>query len=189
MRISTALASTAIVIGVTSLAYGYGQRSVVSEPVPLVPLAQPGAPQNSLTTTEAPTGTSAPETAKSPVADPTQSSAPAATNSATPSQPQGTIEPAPQDPTQAPQPVVTTKTSDVIDYKYGVVQISITKTDNTITDVVLLQGDTSYGRDAAYTALIGATIKTQGTNYGNVSGATFTTDAFKKAVTNTLAKF
>jgi uncharacterized protein with FMN-binding domain len=60
--------------------------------------------------------------------------------------------------------------------------------DGLITDIKVLIGDTSYGRDLAYQSLIAATLQTQGTNYGNVSGATFTTDAFKQAVQNALSK-
>jgi hypothetical protein len=94
--------------------------------------------------------------------------------------------PAPTTPTPA-KPI--TKTSDQIAYKYGVVQISITKTDGSITAVSLVKGDTSNGRAAAYDILSNATIQVQGTNYGNVSGATFTTDAYKLAVENALGKF
>ena len=90
-------------------------------------------------------------------------------------------------PTQAP--VVTTLASDVIAYKYGNLQISLTKTDGAISAVSVLIGEATNGRDQAYLILTAATIETQGTNYGNVSGATFTTDAFKLAVENVLAKF
>lgn len=87
-----------------------------------------------------------------------------------------------------PPPAESTVTSDVIEYKFGVVQIQLTAVGPDITNVVLLQGDTSYGRDVAYAALADATVKTDGINYGNVSGATFTTEAFKKAVLNAIAK-
>ncbi len=104
-----------------------------------------------------------------------------------------TEEPAPagQEPA-APKPPPAkpvTVESAVIEYKYGVVQVSVTMVGNEITDVGLLQGDTSNGREAAYVILADATIEVQGTNYGNVSGATFTTEAFKKAVESALAKF
>jgi hypothetical protein len=94
---------------------------------------------------------------------------------------------APTQPTQAP--VVTTLLSDVIAYKYGNIQISLTKTDGLISAVTVVIGDATNGRDEAYLILTAATIEAQGTNYGNVSGATFTTDAFKLAVENVLAKF
>lgn len=93
-------------------------------------------------------------------------------------------------PTPTPTPAKPiTKTSDEMAYKYGVVQISITKTAGSITAVSLVKGDTSNGRAAAYEILSNATIQVQGTNYGNVSGATFTTEAYKLAVENALGKF
>jgi hypothetical protein len=111
---------------------------------------------------------------------------PAATNPTSPTQP-GTV--APVDPAVTQPPVQVTMDSDVIPYKYGNVQISITKTDGLISAVSMLQGDATNGRAEAYLILTDATIQAQGTNYGNVSGATFTTDAFKIAVENALAKF
>jgi uncharacterized protein with FMN-binding domain len=103
-----------------------------------------------------------------------------------PTKPGTTTTPTPA-PTTPTKPI--TKTSDPVAYKYGVVQISITKTDGSITAVSLVKGDTSNGRAAAYDILSNATIQVQGTNYGNVSGATFTTDAYKLAVENALGKF
>lgn len=111
---------------------------------------------------------------------------PARTNPAIPTQLETA---APLDPAVSQLPVLVTMESDVIPYKYGNVKISITKTDGLISAVSLLQGDASNGRAEAYQILTDATIQAQGTNYGNVSGATFTTDAFKLAVENALAKF
>ena len=99
----------------------------------------------------------------------------------------GTQSPVAPPPTQVP--TETTLVSDLIAYKYGDIQISLTKTDGLISAVNVLVGDATNGRDQAYLILTAATIETQGTNYGNVSGATFTTDAFKLAVENVLAKF
>lgn len=103
---------------------------------------------------------------------------PGETAASTGATPQATAQPA--DPK--------TLISDRIPYKYGEIQLQLTKTGAQITDISVLAGDMSYGRDVAYQTLIAATISTQGTNYGNVSGATFTTDAFKQAVQNALAK-
>lgn len=96
-----------------------------------------------------------------------------------------------EQPTAKPQPPATTETveSDPITYKYGVVQLSVTKLGGQITAVDLIQGDATNGRDKAYKILEDATIQVQGTNYGNFSGATFTTDAYKLAVENALSKF
>jgi hypothetical protein len=109
-----------------------------------------------------------------PVPGPTGSSlAPTTGATSTPqvSEP-GTQSPVATPPTQAP--VETTLVSDVIAYKYGDIQISLTKTDGVISAVNVLIGDATNGRDEAYLILTAATIETQGTNYGNVSGATFT---------------
>lgn len=89
-----------------------------------------------------------------------------------------------------PEPVApVTVSSDPISYKYGVVQVSVTKVGTEITGLEVLQGETSNGRGEAYKILAEATIQTQGTNYGNVSGATFTTEAYKLAVESALSKF
>ena len=130
-----------------------------------------------------------------------QSAEPQATSAATPNPADPSTTPNPTEtqststkPTPAKtvapvKPKAVTVSSDPITYKYGVVQISLTKLGQDITDVQMLQGDATNGRAEAYTILIDATIQTQGIDYGNVSGATFTTDAFKKAVTNALKKF
>ena len=97
--------------------------------------------------------------------------------------------PGTQSPVAPQPPVVTTLVSDLIAYKYGDIQISLTKTDGVISAVNVIIGDATNGRDEAYLILTAATIEAQSTNYGNVSGATFTTDAFKLAVENVLAKF
>ncbi|MEY4962501.1 MAG: hypothetical protein RLZZ249_1198 [Actinomycetota bacterium] len=131
-------------------------------------------------------------------------STPAQTNPSTTSESTqtGSIDPAPAtgkpEATQPTKPAVTNQpasppkqqvlTSDLMPYKYGDIQLQLTTTGGSITDISVLVGDMSYGRDAAYKALIQATVQTQSTNYGNVSGATFTTEAFKLAVQNALAK-
>ena len=175
MRISTSLIAAAVAGGTISLALQASEdQNLVALP-PVSPSSSPTASSGELT---------APPSAESEQ-QPSETTKP--TNSeGTPAQPQQSS----QKPTeQAPsQPVTKTVSSDPINYKYGVVQIQLTATDGKITDVSVIQGDVSYGRDAAYEALIQATIQVQGTNYGNVSGATFTTEAFKQAVSNALAK-
>lgn len=173
MRISTSLVAAAVAGGTLSLAL---QAAEVSQ--------QPSLPQSEGSTapgdnTQNPVETSSPAPSQSQSPQPSSSASGSGGNQTKP-----TTAPAPT----KTAPVVKTVNSDSINYKYGVVQIELTTTDNKITKIVLLQGDASYGRDAAYSALIDATIQVQGTNYGNVSGATFTTDAFKKAVENAISK-
>lgn len=82
-----------------------------------------------------------------------------------------------------------TQKSSAIGYKYGVVQVSVTKKNGKITAVKLNQATATDGRGAAFPSLVQATLDNNGTNFGNLSGATYTTNAFKKAVNNALAKF
>lgn len=77
----------------------------------------------------------------------------------------------------------------MIDYRYGVVQVTITKSGDTITAVNLDQGTATDGRQAAFPSLIQATIDANGSSFGNISRATITTNAFKQAVNSALAKF
>ena len=196
MRISTAVLSTLVAAGSlsASMQYAIGQQAAAPGiALDVLPAADPT--QVAPADTPAPSDTTAPAEAQPADAAPADLAATADPTATTTAQPSATTEPAPaasatpaETVAPPPDPVVLTATSDVIEYKYGVVQISLTTTDGKITNVTLLQGDTSYGRDAAYAALIDATIAAQGINYGNYSTATFTTDAFKKAVTNALGK-
>lgn len=113
-------------------------------------------------------------------------SSPATTGASKPQT--GAAKPSQSTTPQPTAPVTKTIVSDRIPYKYGEIQLQLTTSGGQITDISVLVGDMSYGRDVAYQTLVAATISTQGTNYGNVSGATFTTEAFKQAVQNALAK-
>jgi uncharacterized protein with FMN-binding domain len=65
----------------------------------------------------------------------------------------------------------------------------VTRTDGKITAVKMIKAEATNGRKSAFPSLVQATIDNNGTSFGNLSGATYTTDAFKKAVNNALAKF
>jgi uncharacterized protein with FMN-binding domain len=84
-----------------------------------------------------------------------------------------------------------TKTGDVIDVGkgYGFVQVEVVKKGDVITTIKLLRAESSDGRDKAFPSLVAAAIKANGSNFGNISNATYTTNAFKKAVESALAKF
>lgn len=175
MRISTLITTASLATFITAASFVTGLRT--AEPPLVLATASPvpaGAPQDE----------ALPAITESPA---TQEPAPAATEA--PSQ-----QPAPADPTvsqePAAQPVIQEVAidSDPINYKYGIVQLRLTMLGSEITNVTVLQGDTSYGRDVAYATLVSATLQVQSTNYGNVSGATFTTEAFKLAVESALAK-
>lgn len=179
MRISSLVATASIAIALTTSTFVIGGRN--AEPILAIsadPLEQPATAGAASPTSDAPS--LAPSDPASDSSAPSQSTAtPQPANSA----------PAEPAATKAPAPAPVAHASDVISYQYGDVQVEVVKLGAEITDVNLLVGDATYGRDAAYQTLIQATIQNQGTNYGNYSGATFTTKAFKLAVESALAKF
>lgn len=81
-----------------------------------------------------------------------------------------------------------TVTSDVIDYRYGKVELEVTATAGKIESIVEKQSTTSRGWQSAVPILHKAALEAQGTNFGNLSGATFITEAYKQALANALSK-
>ncbi len=78
--------------------------------------------------------------------------------------------------------------SDPIYYQFGTVQVSVTKANGKITAIDYLQSTASAGRDQAFPMLTAAALKANGSNFGNIGGATYTTDAFKQALDSALTK-
>jgi uncharacterized protein with FMN-binding domain len=66
----------------------------------------------------------------------------------------------------------------------------VVKSGSTIASVNVLTGTTRGGQYAAIIPeLVAAAVSANGSNFGNYSGATFTTNAFKQALESALAKF
>ncbi|CAB4617793.1 MAG: FMN-binding protein [Actinobacteria bacterium] len=86
-------------------------------------------------------------------------------------------------------PVEVTKTGTSIRYRFGTIQVSVTKTDGKITAVNLLQAGATGGRSQAFDFLVQYTVDAQGSSFGNISGATYTTDAYKQSLDAALAQF
>lgn len=82
-----------------------------------------------------------------------------------------------------------TQSGSAIRYKYGVVQVKVTKNGSDITAITYLQKSATDGRSAVFPDLVVAAKAANGSNISNISGATFTVDAFKKALDSALAKF
>jgi len=80
----------------------------------------------------------------------------------------------------------TTKTGAAIQYRYGTVQLSVTLTNGSITAINLVKATATDGRSRAFPTLVSAAISANGIGFGNIGGATFTTDAFKQALTSAL---
>lgn len=77
-----------------------------------------------------------------------------------------------------------------VGYKYGYIQVEVVKSGSTITAVNLVQAGTRGQEYAAVPGMLAdAAVAANGSGFGNVSGATFTTDAFKTALESALAKF
>ena len=69
-------------------------------------------------------------------------------------------------------------------------QISVTKSGSKITDVTIISGGTEGGQWASVPGILAqAAIDAQGSDFGNISRATHTTEAFKQALESALAKF
>lgn len=81
-----------------------------------------------------------------------------------------------------------TVTGDAIQYRYGVIQVEVVRKSGKITAVNLIQAQASAGRDQAFPYLTDYAVKAQGSNFGNLSGATFTTEAFKQALDSAISK-
>ncbi len=85
--------------------------------------------------------------------------------------------------------VEVTKNGTSIRYRFGTIQVAVTKTDGQITAVNLLQAGATGGRSQAFDFLVQYTVDAQGSSFGNISGATYTTDAYKQSLNAALAQF
>ena len=74
-------------------------------------------------------------------------------------------------------------------YRFGYVTLTVTKENGKITAVSYGNSTATNGRAAAFPYLVQYAIAAQGTNFSNLSGATYTVDAFKQALTSALSKF
>ena len=78
--------------------------------------------------------------------------------------------------------------SDVINYRYGTVELEVTATAGKIEKINELQASTSSGWESAVPVLNQQALASQGTSFGNLSGATFISEAYKKALSSALSK-
>jgi uncharacterized protein with FMN-binding domain len=126
------------------------------------------------------------KTAATPTPSATKNSAAATSSAATPT---ATATPTPTK-TAGTSTTSVAKTGSAINYKYGVIQLEVVKSGSKITSINLIQASTK-GRDWAVvpSMLVTTAIAAQGSNFGNMSGATFSTQAFKSALESALAKF
>jgi len=79
-------------------------------------------------------------------------------------------------------------TGEAVNYQYGTIQVKVTEANGKLTAVDLIQADATAGREQAFSYLVQDAISANGTSFGNLSGATFTTDAFKQALDSAISK-
>ena len=97
--------------------------------------------------------------------------------------------PAPSSSATSPAPTgPVTATGDVVRYQYGTVQLSVTRDNGKLTAVDLVQAGATAGREQAFTYLQQYAIDSNGSSFGNLSGATYTTEAFKQALDSAISK-
>jgi uncharacterized protein with FMN-binding domain len=88
-------------------------------------------------------------------------------------------------PTTEPDKTVT---SDQIPYEYGYVELTVTESAGKLSAIDIGGSTATDGREQAFPMLVDEAIKAQGSSFGNLGGATYTTDAFKKALDNAISK-
>ena len=81
-----------------------------------------------------------------------------------------------------------TATGDAFNYQFGTIQVSVTRENGQITAVDMVQAGANNGREQAFPTLQQAAIDANGSNFGNLSGATFTTETFKQALDSAISK-
>jgi uncharacterized protein with FMN-binding domain len=164
----------------------------IAVPVTITPIPNLGGSDDgeNTTTIVASTAPAPAATTKAPVATP---KAPVSTPQATPAAPSPVSTPKASATTPAPAPAPVTasatKTGSAISYRYGTVQVSVTKANGKITAVNLLQQGATGGRQGAFPYLVQYAIQANGSGFGSLGGATYTTDAFKQSLESALAKF
>ena len=202
MRNGTKAFVSIVSLGVIAAGYQAGLaaevQNVFSATAPVVdqnPVVVPDAQTSSATPTDSASPVATPATASEAAPTVVTSPAPAATKAAAPAstpKPKTSTTPAPA-PVVAPEPVTnaagTTKNGTAIQYRFGTIQVAVTKAGGKITAVTLLQQGATGGRQAAFTYLVELAIQANGTSFGNLSGATYTVDAFKQSLESALAKF
>jgi uncharacterized protein with FMN-binding domain len=81
-----------------------------------------------------------------------------------------------------------TVTGDAIQYRYGTVQLEITASNGKLESINDLVVETTPGWEKAVPVIHEAAMQAQSADFGNVSGATFTTEAYKQALASALSK-
>lgn len=192
MRNGTKAFVSIVSLGVVAAGYQVGlaaeTSNAFSASAPAIDQGAAATPSTTSTSIPTPVPTEAVQSTATPAAVAVVPSTPTETNVPAPASTPKATSPAPvQEP--APNASGTTKDGSAVRYQFGTVQVSVTKSGGKITAVNLLQEGATGGRQAAFTYLVDLAIQANGTSFGNLSGATYTVDAFKQSLESALAKF
>lgn len=188
MRTSTKTAVGAITLGVLGLSYQLGQSAEIASGQFAAPVANETAAPVIVETPGVAPSTSA---SGEPAPSASSSGNPAAKPSASSSAAASTV-PAPKpsaSQSQNTSGASVTKSGSVIESGFGTVQVQVTMVSGNISDITMLQANATKGRAAAFPYLIQYAIDANGANFANMSGATYTANAFKQSLRDALAKF
>lgn len=105
--------------------------------------------------------------------------------------------PKPTTPTPKPTPKPTTPPatvshqSNAVSYRFGTVQLTVTKTGTKITDIIMDRAGATNGRAASFPYLVSLALQAQSGTFDTsmMTGATYSADAFMQALNNALGKF
>jgi hypothetical protein len=100
-------------------------------------------------------------------------------------------------PTGTPTPPPTTPSTSIshqsapVYYRFGTVQLTVTKQGSQITNIVMNQAGASGGRGASFPYLIQLAEAAQSSSFDTsmMGGATYSTDAFMQALGDALSQF
>ena len=188
MRTSTKTAVGVITLGVLGLSYQLGQSAEITSGQFAAPIANETAAP---TTVETPAAATSASASAAPAPNSSSSSKAAPKPSASSSSTSSTA-PAPKPSASQSQNTTgasATKSGSVIESGFGTVQVQVTMVSGKISDITMLQANATKGRSAAFQYLIQYAIDANGADFANMSGATYTTEAFKQSLRDALAKF
>ena len=184
MRKSTKTAVGAISLGILGLSYQLGTAATPSSGLfasptdSAAPITQPSESSSAVAAPDVsvapPAGGETTNVAPQPSASASVSTAPSPSASKAPT---------------SSNSASASKTGDSVESGFGPVQVKVTKVDGKITEITYLQSVATKGRAAAFPYLVQYAIQANGSNFGNISGATYTTNAFKQSLESALAKF
>ena len=168
------MGAISLVSVVTGVQVGANAKSATGfTPAPTGPTTDPTpSPTNTGTPTPTPTDTG------TPTPTPTKTTTPTPTPTPT--------------KTTTPKPVAkVSHTSSPVYYRFGTVQLTVTKTGSKITDITMDQAGATNGRAAAFPYLVSLALSAQNASFDTsmMSGATYSTDAFMQALNDALSQF